>query len=167
MYWWVKGGGGFDWIKLRKYMVFYTIGRDLDASGKYESTGKIRDVTLWSGKSVWAFQNRSYRQVDSNPDCDIWRMKMKGGVYRCRRSGILLRSSQHMRSNFAQVESATPFFAPVNHPSNENHTGYSTHKITQVYTPNLPQKAGSNDMIAPNSHITSACWQLSGMWTSL
>jgi hypothetical protein len=29
-----------------EYMGFYTMGRDLDASGKYESRGKIRDVTL-------------------------------------------------------------------------------------------------------------------------
>ena len=66
----VNREGELDWGKLRKYMGFYTMRRDLDGSEKYESRRKIRDVTLWNGKSIYAFQNRSYRQVDSNPDCD-------------------------------------------------------------------------------------------------
>lgn len=65
------------------------------------------------------------------------------------------------------TEAATSFFAQISYPSNENLTASSTDElITQVYTTKFPpgHRARSNDVITPNSHITTACQrQLGGM----
>ena len=66
--------------RLRKTMGFYTMERDLEGDSLYENR-EINDVILWSDRNVWAYQNWSYRQADSSPDCDSVKNECKRATF--------------------------------------------------------------------------------------